>query len=116
MNERDDDLDRLLATLPLEEPPAGLRSDILTATVHRVPADPVASWEAALLGLLLALALWMLPQFSHIGTLVNTVSQAAFALAQPSIVLWIIAGSAVAFAASSLPEFSGALNLARKGR
>ncbi|HTD32054.1 MAG TPA: hypothetical protein VK665_00235 [Candidatus Elarobacter sp.] len=54
----DDDLDRALAALPLEEPPAGLHARIMTATVHR-PAPLVRGWEIWLVGTLLALAAWL---------------------------------------------------------
>jgi len=54
----DDDLDRALAALPLEEPPAGLHARIMAATVHR-PAPLVRSWEVWLVGTLLALAAWL---------------------------------------------------------
>lgn len=53
------DLDRMLAALPLEEPPAGLRSRILTATVYR-SADAVRPWEPWLVGTVIALAVWLL--------------------------------------------------------
>jgi hypothetical protein len=53
------DLDRMLAALPLEEPPAGLRSRILTSTIYRaVPA--AAAWEYWLVGTVLAFAVWLL--------------------------------------------------------
>ncbi|HEX3464693.1 MAG TPA: hypothetical protein VHS78_11650 [Candidatus Elarobacter sp.] len=54
----DDDLDRALAALPLEEPPARLHARIMAATVHR-PAPLVRSWEVWLVGTLLALAAWL---------------------------------------------------------
>ena len=54
----DDDLDRALAALPLEEPPARLHARIMAATVLR-PAPLVRSWEIWLVGTLLALAAWL---------------------------------------------------------
>ena len=56
--EQHDDLDRMLFALPLEEPPADLRSAILAATVYR-PAFPVKAWEATLLGVLVAICVWL---------------------------------------------------------
>ena len=53
------DLDRMLAALPLEEPPAALRSRVLTSTVYR-PAPAVHAWEFWLVGTVLALAAWLL--------------------------------------------------------
>ncbi|MGC8485857.1 MAG: hypothetical protein ACP5O6_09525 [Candidatus Baltobacteraceae bacterium] len=117
MNDRtDDELDRLLAALPLEEPPAGLRASILTATVQRVPAEPIDPWEASAWGLLLALAVWLVPHLSDINGIIATIARAAFTLAQPSILIWLTVGVAAAFAASSLAEFSPGIYLARKGR
>lgn len=54
----DDELDRALRALPLDEPPAGLRQQILAATVLRPPAT-FRPWEIWLLGTLLALAAWL---------------------------------------------------------
>ena len=54
----DDDLDRALAALPLEEPPAGLHARIMAATVHR-PEPLVRSWEVWLIGTLVAVAAWL---------------------------------------------------------
>ena len=56
----DDDLDRALAALPLEEPPSGFRARVVAATVYapaRV-ATPVRSLEPWLLGTLCALLAW----------------------------------------------------------
>lgn len=55
-----DDLDRLLAQLPLAEPPASLCSRILTATVGAPAADTaVPWWEQAVYGVLFALVVWV---------------------------------------------------------
>ncbi|HEX3549198.1 MAG TPA: hypothetical protein VHT53_02415 [Candidatus Elarobacter sp.] len=59
MNDHDDDLDRALAALPLEEPPARLHARIMAATVYR-PAPVASTWEAWLVGTLVALAAWMI--------------------------------------------------------
>jgi hypothetical protein len=53
------DLDRMLAALPLEEPPAGLRARILTSTVYR-PAPAMKPWELWAIGTLVALTVWLL--------------------------------------------------------
>jgi Na+/proline symporter len=56
----DDDLDRALAALPLEEPPARLHARILAATVDAPPvAAPFHPWELWLVGVLAALAVWL---------------------------------------------------------
>ncbi|MDH2910466.1 MAG: hypothetical protein HKL92_05705 [Candidatus Eremiobacteraeota bacterium] len=116
MNDRtDDELDRLLAALPLEEPPADLRASILAATVQHVPAEPVDPWEASAWGVLLALALWFVTHGSAFGGGVALLERGAFALAQPATLLWLTVGLAVAFALSAAPDFSAGFNLARKG-
>ena len=59
MNDHDDDIDRALAALALEEPPAGLHARIMAATVYRA-APLAATWEAWLVGTLIALAAWLI--------------------------------------------------------
>jgi len=58
----DDELDRALFALPLEEPPADLHQRILAATTLR-PAPIFAEWErlllAAAVALTAALTVWM---------------------------------------------------------
>ena len=54
----DDALDRALAALPLEEPPASLHARIMTATVFR-PRPAVQQWEVWLLATLSAVAVWL---------------------------------------------------------
>jgi hypothetical protein len=58
MNYDDDALDRALAALPLEEPPADLHARIMAATVYR-PEPAVRGWEIWLVGTLVALAAWL---------------------------------------------------------
>jgi hypothetical protein len=56
----DDDLDRMLAALPLEEPPASLRARILAATAEAPPVVPVsAGWELWVIATLAAVAVWL---------------------------------------------------------
>ena len=56
----DDALDRMLSALPLEETPPGLHDRIIAATVH-APARVavVRNWETWLIGLVVALAVWL---------------------------------------------------------
>ena len=54
----DNALDRALAALPLEEPPASLHARILAATVYR-PRPAVQQWEVWLVATLSAVALWL---------------------------------------------------------
>jgi hypothetical protein len=53
----DDELDRALFALPLEEPPESLRASILTATIYR-PAPAFAPWEIAGIAAVAAIGLW----------------------------------------------------------
>jgi len=53
-----DDLDRMLAALPLEEPPAGLHARIMAATTFR-PEPAFRGWEVWLVGVLFAVAAWL---------------------------------------------------------
>ncbi len=54
----DDALDRALAALPLEEPPATLHARIMSATVFRTrPA--IQAWEIWLVSTLVAVAAWL---------------------------------------------------------
>lgn len=54
----DDELERALAALPLEEPPADLHDRILSATIL-APPTTVRWWEVWLLGTFLAVVVWL---------------------------------------------------------
>jgi len=54
----DDELDRALFALPLEEPPVDLRARILAATVAR-PRLTFRAWEVWLVGTLFAFMVWL---------------------------------------------------------
>jgi hypothetical protein len=54
----DDELERALFALPLEEPPVELRSRILAATVSR-PRLTFRAWEVWLIGTMLAFMVWL---------------------------------------------------------
>ncbi len=57
----DDDLERALFALDLEEPPADLRDSILARTIYRVPASAsVRPWEIWLYGAMCAALVWLL--------------------------------------------------------
>lgn len=85
----DDSLDRSIAALPLEEPPADLRASILAATVYR-PAPPFTIAEliagVAVAGLAIWLALGMDPAVSFV---------LAQVLTHMTLLLWIGVGVAV---------------------
>lgn len=99
--ESDDELDRALFALPLEEPPAGLRTAILNATVYRAPS-PFKLWEAWLIGAGAAVIVWI------IGLIVAGGSERAMAasdlianslvafFSQPSTIVWLAIGAATA--------------------
>ena len=97
-----DDLDRILAALPLEEAPAGLRSRILTATVYRQRAA-VPAWEVWLIGTLAALAVWacwIVASSPHAGDrLVDATTQLidAGGLSSITTVLWLAIGISAAW-------------------
>ncbi|HTX56626.1 MAG TPA: hypothetical protein VMD47_05945 [Candidatus Acidoferrales bacterium] len=102
MNYNDDDaLDAALFALPLEEPPAGLRAAILSATVCR--PEPLFSFrELAVLGALCAVVVWLVAAvIAGGGSLFVHSLQALGALTlraanNMTLVAWIAAGSATA--------------------
>lgn len=55
----DDELERALFALPLEEPPSDLRTRILAATVDR-PRLTFAAWEVWLVGTAAAFMVWLM--------------------------------------------------------
>lgn len=99
--DNDDELERALFALDLEEPPAKLRESILAATIYHVPvAETVRPWETWLYGGLCAAMVWLLILVLR-GAGEHTVSAAAAygneALAffsQPANLLWIAIGGA----------------------
>ena len=104
----DDELDRALFALPLEEPPADLRPRILAATILRAPA-PFKVWEYWLLGTAVAFAVWctyfMLAStpaaterfLDNAGALVRTTG-----LASLGTLFWLAIGMSSAWWISSL--------------
>ncbi|HEX3369502.1 MAG TPA: hypothetical protein VHS56_08005 [Candidatus Cybelea sp.] len=96
-----DALDRALFALPLEEPPADLRSSILLATAYR-PVSPFSFWEIAVAGALGAVAVWLVALlvvggsslFTH--TVHAIVATLAGALSNAATWEWLVAGSATA--------------------
>jgi hypothetical protein len=108
----DDQIERALFALPLEEPPADLHARIMAATIHR-PRQIFRAWEVWVIGTLVAVMVWLaylvfsLPQATDrlgraIGGLVN-----AFGLQLGSgLALWILLGisTAVWISFISLPQ------------
>lgn len=97
----DDDLERALFALDLEEPPAGLRQTILARTIYHVPVvAAVRPWEPWLYGGLCAVLVWMLWLVMH-GGAAQTVEQAVSYsdvavgfLSHPANLFWIAVGGA----------------------
>ena len=104
----EDDLERALFNLPLEEAPADLRARILSGTIYR-HAVPVKAWEAWLIGSSFAVLAWLLVLILRDGpapvvTTLNTIGSALLAaIAQPATILWIAVGGAVAMWMMHLP-------------
>ena len=104
MNDDFDELDRALFALPLEAPPPGLRQSILNATVYaraQAAAGPeIRTWELVVVGIALAAATWLI-----LSLLASKGFAAAFdadllgagrAIADPTTLVWLGAGGAVA--------------------
>ena len=102
MYERDDDLDRLLFAMPLEEPPADLRASILRATIYR-PAFALRPWELWMCGSIVALAVWLVTLIVRDGgaAFMSTLSAIGTAVAHVLLTqntwLWLAAGIGAAF-------------------
>ncbi len=109
-----DDLDRAIAALPPEEPPADLHARIMAATVYR-PAPAIRAWEIWLMGTLVAVAAWLLwtvasaPQAGE--RLVDAVTRAVAdsGLVSDYTLLWIAVGASTAWWISllSIPPSRG---------
>ncbi len=103
MNDDFDDLDRALFALPLDVPPAGMREAILRVAVpapRLLRTPPLGTWDIIGLGIALAVAVWLVLLFvwdkSFATTLtLDTVTLLA-ALGNPTTLLWLSAGGAVA--------------------
>jgi hypothetical protein len=102
-----DDLDRALAALPLEEPPAGFHARIMAATVYRT-APTVHTWEVWLLGTLVAFGAWLVwfvASAPHAGDrLVDAVTGwvASAGLTSDYTLLWLAVGASTAWWISQL--------------
>ncbi|MFN2461527.1 MAG: hypothetical protein ABR591_12715 [Candidatus Velthaea sp.] len=108
----DDELERALLALPLEEPPAGLHGRILAATIYR-PRLTFRTWEIWAIGTALALMVWLTvlvltgvpdaaTRITHgVGYAVNHLSTAFSSAAM----LWAVLGisSAIWLSQLSLP-------------
>lgn len=105
MNFSDDPLDRALDALPLDQPPPGLRSAILAATIYRTP-PPISVPEGIAVASIVAALGWITvawrPQFATgIG-----VAFSNFPALQSLV--WIAFGAAVTVLFAILTESQGA--------
>jgi len=97
----DNELERALFALPLEEPPAGMRASILMSTAYR-PAPAFSFLELAALGALGAVALWMVVLLVlgggtlFIQTLAAIGNVASRVLSNATTLAWLAAGGATA--------------------
>jgi hypothetical protein len=103
----DDELERALFAMPLEEPPAELRASILAGTIYRAPA-PFKAWEVWTLGAIVGLAVWLVwlivaggadSAMETIGIIGGYIT--AF-FTQPLNLVWLTLGGATALWMSQL--------------
>jgi hypothetical protein len=107
----DDELDRALFALPLEEPLAGLRERILAATVYQIPvSSPFKTWELWLLGVVLAAVAFVtftlfssVPDLGSRAQVTFVESMHSFGLFKPATYAWFAVGLSAVWAISSLP-------------
>ena len=105
----DDELDRALFALPLEEPPADLHGRILAATVLR-PAPTFRVWEICLLVVAVAfvgsLTAWLFATTPHAGSrLADMIVAGArgLGLFSRATYVWLAVGISSVWWISSLP-------------
>ncbi|MBV9439516.1 MAG: hypothetical protein JOZ24_05960 [Candidatus Eremiobacteraeota bacterium] len=103
----DDELDRALAALPLEEPPPGLHARILAGTVYR-PRAPFRAWEVWVLGTCIAFAVWLawlVVATPGTGEAIRTAGQRTievFGLSSLTTLAWLAVGASAAYWISQL--------------
>ncbi len=103
----DDELERALWELPLEQPPADLRTSILAATIYR-PAPVSSAWDLWAAAVLCALLTWLLllvargGQGAAVSNISLYVHDALKAFAAPATLFWICVGGGVALWISQL--------------
>lgn len=96
-----DALERAIFALPLEEPPAGLRSSILLATAYR-PRPAFSVGELAILGALGAIGVWLFVLLAlgggtlFVQTFQTIGDSLSRALSNTATLAWLAAGGATA--------------------
>jgi hypothetical protein len=105
----DDELDRALSALPLEEPPADLRGRILAATVYRAPAT-FRTWELWLLAFVVVVVAWATYEiFATSPGVAGNISDTLYrfvhsaGLFSVTTYLWLAIGISITWWFSSLP-------------
>ncbi len=104
----DDALDRALAALPLEQPPADLHARIMAATAYApapAAAAPLPGWELWLAAVLSSLALWLAWVFVSTPHVVDQLAASVdrlvtgvdLASASASVVVWVAVGVSAAW-------------------
>jgi hypothetical protein len=101
-----DDLDRALFALPLEDPPPGLRRDILAATIYAPAEAPLfRAWEIGLIGGVLALGVWLILALAGDPRLGERLAAGAASVVrasvEPATLGWLAAGVLTALALSA---------------
>jgi hypothetical protein len=112
----DDELERAILALPLEEPPAGLRRRILAATVARTAVAPTfRPWElwllAAALVVVAAVTYALLVTTPDAGSRISTAIVSglhAAGLFSIRTYAWLVVGCSTAWTISRLPFMSPA--------
>ncbi len=105
--ENDDELERALFALELEEPPADLRASIFAATIYRQPVA-VKPWEVWALGALCAVLTWVLVLVARgaagptVETISSYVNQGLALFLQPQTLVWTALGGCAALWISQL--------------
>jgi hypothetical protein len=98
----DDALDRALAALPLDEPPAGLHQRIMARTVY-APRTVFRTWEIWAIALLASLAswlCWLVASAPHAADRIASASthlMISSGLTSMNTVLWLAAGVSAAW-------------------
>jgi hypothetical protein len=99
----DEELERALFALPLEEPPADLHARILAATIER-PRLAFRSWEIWLAGTAFAFVVWLMflvgTSVPDLGTVISQALNAGIdrlvQTVSPSALVWMALGSSFA--------------------
>lgn len=105
----DDELDRALFNLELEEPPADLRSSILAATIYRQEQPAAARpWEVWAIGIACAVLTWIVVLLARGMAAPASVSVASYVdegvrlFSQPQTLFWTAVGGGAALWISQL--------------